>query len=414
MMRWFNVYGRTLSPLALRSSRQTSHVNSLDFIPGTVWRGALANLHQQYRPGKTDEFTDFFLGKSCYGNLLPVDLSGDNEKGITISQVIPLTARSCKRYPGFYNMSDRLDESHGVIDSLVPGLAFALSQPQSCAPLDEIAHCPVCQAVQDHYRGYYQRKGELLKTVAVDRQIITRVGINRATKTSQPGVLFSREVVGANNCFGGLVGLPKEFVNNWLEFVNNCCLPMTATALLPSRSPLRVGSMRTSGYGAMTIHVSETKGASDFAEQLQKRCRRFNKLVRKLCKKFNIKLSINEKFLVPLTLRSDLILPIEPGNYTGVLTPAELAKRVPQMAKSELVYQVANLKRVSGWYDLWGLPKPEEWAIAAGSVFVYALPQEPDYKLLTTDQARFFGQRQAEGYGQVEWCDEFHLGVERR
>ncbi|HHX50808.1 MAG TPA: hypothetical protein GX711_05155, partial [Clostridia bacterium] len=67
---------RALAPLCLREGREKDAQKSLEYIPGTSWRGALAWIHTLVRPGEDREFQEFFVsGKVRYPHLLPADFS---------------------------------------------------------------------------------------------------------------------------------------------------------------------------------------------------------------------------------------------------------------------------------------------------------------------------------------------------
>jgi len=69
----------------------------------------------------------------------------------------------------------------------------------------------------------------------------------------------------------------------------------------------------------------------------------------------------------------------------------------------------------SGWSGAWGVPKPMMPALAAGSVLVLrAAAQEREQFLafLATLEAKGMGERQAEGWGTVTVCDNFHIELD--
>jgi len=64
-----------------------------------------------------------------------------------------------------------------------------------------------------------------------------------------------------------------------------------------------------------------------------------------------------------------------------------------------------------GWQELWGLPLMEEYAIDAGSVFLFAVTRPLDDTLARTLcglEEHGIGQRRAEGFGRICISDPFH------
>lgn len=77
-----------------------------------------------------------------------------------------------------------------------------------------------------------------------------------------------------------------------------------------------------------------------------------------------------------------------------------------------LVYQATSTKRVTGWNELWGTPRTNEYAIDTGSVFLFASTVEMNDQLceaLFKLEEDGIGERKAEGFGRVRVSDPFHL-----
>lgn len=96
---------------------------------------------------------------------------------------------------------------------------------------------------------------------------------------------------------------------------------------------------------------------------------------------------------VVVTCLSDVIVRDARGQATGDLGQAV------GVAPLRAFY---TLRRVGGFNRKWGLPLPEEWAIEAGSVFVFAAEHRPRLADLV---AAGVGERRAEGFGRiaVDW-----------
>ena len=78
----------------------------------------------------------------------------------------------------------------------------------------------------------------------------------------------------------------------------------------------------------------------------------------------------------------------------------------------ELLYQAASTKRVTGWNELWGTPRMNEYAIDTGSVFLFSSTvemNEPLCEALFKLEEEGIGERRAEGFGRLRISDPFHL-----
>ncbi|PZS33527.1 MAG: hypothetical protein DLM58_07505 [Pseudonocardiales bacterium] len=99
-----------------------------------------------------------------------------------------------------------------------------------------------------------------------------------------------------------------------------------------------------------------------------------------------------------LRLRSPAVIVDKYGAPTSDIT-AVLDRLFP----SDAVLRASWTRpvRVSGWHMASGLPKPDEWALDAGSTFVVeGLPDDAAARL-----AHGIGLRRREGYGEIEVCD---------
>jgi CRISPR-associated protein Csx10 len=100
-----------------------------------------------------------------------------------------------------------------------------------------------------------------------------------------------------------------------------------------------------------------------------------------------------EHDFVILTCLSDVILP-ESGEQ-----PEEWLKK---LAGQRPVKSFRQIRLVGGFNHKWGLPLPQRWALAMGSVFVFPLSCKPTLEKLVEDG---IGERKAEGFGRlaVDW-----------
>jgi len=383
----------TLTPLCLRDGRKKDSQATLRFIPGTSWRGSLAWAHTIVCPGKDQEFQDFFLSRRVmYSNLLPANFpksqSELRDKSDPVSP-LPLTAKSCKRLSGFISQSTPDEPKHGVRDTLIPWLLFSLSGESDAGVLNKISKCPEknCGAVLEGIPGYYRRgKAGVTGISDLRTSVITRTGINRATGTVQENILFSREVIQKGATFWGFALLDDELEDRWCDFLSEAL----------ARGMIRVGSGRSSGLGRIKIEAEKTVAVNldTTAKKIKDRLVAFNSILKKEAALYDIELK--SLCYLPLTLSSDLIL------------RDDFLRFITALDGERLVHWCAKTRRISGWDGIKKLPREDLWGIASGSVFVFALEQEPDYRRLAEIQLSGVGERVSEGYGRVVWADDWH------
>jgi CRISPR-associated protein Csx10 len=89
-----------------------------------------------------------------------------------------------------------------------------------------------------------------------------------------------------------------------------------------------------------------------------------------------------------------------------------LKERCPQVDDDSLllVRAYSGYDWRGGWNVAWGLPKDVDVVVPMGSVFVFWTqhPERWDEALLDVERWGV-GERIAEGFGQVQVCDAFHV-----
>lgn len=360
------------------------------------------------RPGKDQEFQDFFLsGKVAYSNLLPANFprseSELRDKADAVSP-LPFTAKGCKRLRGFRYQSTPYDVKHGVQDTLIPWLLFSLSGEKDAQVLAEVSKCPEenCGAVLEGLYGYYRRgKSGAVGASDLRTSIVTRTGICRATGTVEQSILFSKETIQKGSLFWGSVLLPDELEDRWRDFLEDDQI----------RGIIRIGSGRSSGLGKIGISIESSNSVcmDSVAKGIRDRARAFNNLLVTEAKSRGIELE--NTLYIPLTLKSDLILRDDCMRFITALDDEWFTNATG--ASGKLVYQCSRTRRIGGWDGISKMPREDVWGIASSSVFVFALEQEPDYGLLAEVQLEGIGERTSEGYGKITWADDWHREVKR-
>ena len=282
-------------------------------------------------------------------------------------------------------------------DTLIPWLLFSLSAEKEVGVLVDASKCPEenCGAVLEGLPGYYRRgKAGAVGLSELNTYIITRTGINRATGTVQENILFSREVIQKGASFWGFTLLDDELEDQWCDFLSEDLV----------RGTIRIGSGRSSGLGKIRIEVEDTTSVDLdlIAKEIKDRLIAFNDLLGKEAELYNIQLE--KPYYLPLTLRSDLILIDDSMHFITALED-EWFKNTTANEKTGL--SVCQAKENKGWDGIKKLPREDVWGIAAGSVFVFALEQEPDYCRLAESQLSGVGERVCE-YNRFIWADDWH------
>ncbi len=291
-----------------------------------------------------------------------------------------MTAQSCKRFPGFYR--DQEDERpHGVRDSLLDWAAFELGRlagMQTTALLEALKpqkQCQHCGKPMERFTGYYcSADRRPVERASVDTRLRTHTGINRDTGTVQEGILYNRRVFNEHTRFWGMIkvsedlDVPKELASTLQNFIND----VGQTGLV------RVGTGRTRGLGKVRLSIEPWRDHQYSMDAFRKNLQEFNDA---LCKRAKDAFSESftaqlKPFYFALTLHSPAILRDDLLRYRGTIDTETLVKLLGLPDDSAyvftLIYQAASTKRVTGWNELWGTPRMNEFAIDTGSVFLFS------------------------------------------
>jgi hypothetical protein len=186
------------SPFSIATSRVVGNVQeSLDFIRGSLMRGALAGIWIKCNKNVNNDFKDIFTGdKVAFGNLY---FEGANP--------VPFSALSCKYYPGFKGDSIKDVVKHGVNDILLS----LIREKENKYPIpDEFQHCFFRGCGEQHlapmkkYRGYYREiSSGSSSTATVKTRLVYHTAISHLSETALEKSLYSQEVVESNQNFSG-------------------------------------------------------------------------------------------------------------------------------------------------------------------------------------------------------------------
>lgn len=409
----------TVSPLSIRADHSPTGANVAPYIAGSTLMGGLASAHRLLYSNAEKEFASFFLkDRVQYPNLYPALF--DKNKGIqeadTPIYYIPRTAQSCKRFSGFLPLpddkkQDEEDKGHGIRDSLLDWAAFALANEGKQAitekeagdiiqPLESHKTCPACSAPLDNFPGFYRRKGDAYATATAKKRLLTRTGINRKYGTVEEEILYNREVYEKGSCFFGVIQAEDNVASDLMNFFRDNGKQLNDFA--------RLGTARTRGLGQVEFRAEFVKDSQDRYEAFKQRLYDFNKALRTRAEQYPLL-----PFYFALTLHAPTILCDDLLRYEGIISGERIASllELDDTFQFPLLYHTTSVRRVMGWQQLWGLPRMQEYALEAGSVFLFACTQklnEDLAKALFRLEERGIGQRRAEGFGRICISDSFH------
>jgi CRISPR-associated protein Csx10 len=322
----------------------------------------------------------------------------------------PLTARTCKQYPGYPGDQE---SGHGVFDVLVDQFVYGLlSDPQF--PMRDMLQpslsgdgaaltgllsdaCPQCSSAMSPAQGtYVERPGgtpDYAGKLSVRRA--THVGINRARSVAEDSLLYTMETIQADSApvaFHSRVTAPSK------------CLAILRDYL---KGHYYVGRGRSRGLGSVTFSVRQER---DGIADLGKRLTDFENAIRAELSQY----AAQDKRVVAnwpgtlfsVTLHSPAILQAF-GQPQARLTPEMLG--LPQ---AKLLQSWARTEVVTGWAAAANLPRRTCLAVQTGSAFVYWVPPEINTEALLQELERIeiegVGEERPRGYGQLSICAPFH------
>ncbi len=427
-MKHYFVTFKTMAPLLLGDRPRDQHMTSNDYVPGSALLGGLAYAYLREKRLTTDAidagFESFFLkDRIWFGDLYPATFKPfiTSEKPV---KPLPHTARSCKRWPGFtYKGKEHEDdeERHGVVDHLIVWSLFEASHQQNTAVVYANRNCAYkhCGQQLDRFDGFYRMyRPEISGKAQLHTRLVTGTGINRLTGTVQEQILFSKEVIaavtprGEGQLFQGRLTLDDALEDDFFDFLEQESLQ------------LRVGRAKTRGFGKLQL-TDYSEQQPETLDAFRERLTQFDALVKDQARDYQI-LADNpqesgihpEYFYFSITCCADLILRGANLRYRTSLTADYVQQELLNTVHGiKILYQNASVYRITGWNNLWRLPKTAEPAIGKGSAFLIEYQGTPDetfWNRLHQGQYDGIGTRKAEGFGWISISDDFHREVTQR
>lgn len=349
-------------------ARERNLTATLDSVPGSVLRGALATAYRR-RWGEDEPFRTAFLSdRNRFPHCRP---------GPGAPRPAPLTARTCKHHPG-----EVARGGHGVRDELL-SLVAASSNGESGTRAVEV--CPTCEARLVRYSGLLpRRQGGAVQ--GVRRAVRMHVAIDRATGTARPGLLYGHEVILPQAAADEPGSQGRQLILSGLAWLEEEDLPTLHRA---AEEPVWIGRSRSSGFGRVRVAFRPMDQGQP-SEGVKERLERWQRAVgthsgrRPLC----------------VSLTSPAILHDRALRYAGRLSD-HLAECLQLDQEGGL--EMVRTELVPGWNMAGRLPKTTDVAVSAGS-FLFGwsgLPVEELANVLGELEREGIGSRRSEGFGAV-------------
>ncbi|MBO9369023.1 MAG: CRISPR-associated protein Cas5 [Chloroflexi bacterium] len=366
------------APLALHRTRTgVQFVETLDIIPGTALRGALAEAYLTKHGAPDGTFRALFLSDQVqYGDLWPA-LEGKQ------TTLLPATAQVCKRYGLKHPASFR--------DALLDVWADSGDDKK----------CRECGESLDRVGGYLCSLNPL-EPLSPRSRLRVSTAIERSTGTVAREMLFTQHT---------LVGLGTPDDKQPLLFQGvvrlfDPTLQSELMRLLQSNTILFLGAGRSRGLGQMKVKAWSEASAP---EPLAERWNQFNAAAQRAGGDAS-KRYFSLTLLSHLALRDNLLRPMQ-----GEITPQHfgLPEGVTWVRYSDSDQSVLFLNAITvpGWNTALGLPKSDTVALARGSVLLGqcdAGQEQAVLGCLAQIEAEGVGERRNEGFGRVAVCYPIH------
>jgi len=404
---------KALSALAIARQKAGGSIGeAVDYIPGTVIRGAVAAQILDLSNGRSadlsengGDFQALFLSDNpaIFQNAYPALVSdGELVSKDTFEEngVLPATALSSKNNPGFKSEEDE-PEKNGVFDTLID---------RFCAEGYGYPYDPNCPEdggrVDAASISFYCKFDDEYHSLKANKRLLTRVGINRRRATSEEEILYSLEVLNESQekkqnpvYYRGAILVKEDLAESLRDFIQE------------RHQNFRLGGSTSRGLGKVEITTKQPVSAKIPVEQ---KLTKFTNSIQDRWQKWGVfgvplKELSGDRTYFTLDLQSDAIL-TENWRRTTVISEKMLqqfAKVEDSSLKLEAAY--SSYDYLSGWNAAWGLMKDVELITNKGSVYLFSTNQREIWDNVLGDlEVRGVGERTCEGFGQIQICNQFH------
>jgi len=402
---------KALSALAIARQKAGGSIGeAVDYIPGTVIRGAVAAQILDLSNGRSADLTEnggdfqaLFLSDNpaIFQNAYPaLVINGKiiSKDRLEENGVLPATALSSKNKPGFK------PKNNGVFDTLID---------RFCAEGYGYPYDPNCPEdggrVDPAGISFYCKFNKKYHSLSANKRLLTRVGINRRRATSEEEILYSLEVLNESQekkqnpvYYRGAILLEEDLAESLRDFIQQ------------RHQNFRLGGSTSRGLGKVEIN---TKKPVDAKTDVSDRIAEFNKKLEGRWHKWGVfgnpikELPANRTYFT-LDLQSDAIL-TENWRRTTVISEKMLRQFAGIEDKADSLHLEAAYSSydfLSGWNAGWGLMKDVELITNKGGVYLFSTTR-PDIWIdkLGKLEEKGVGDRTCEGFGQIQICNQFHL-----
>jgi CRISPR-associated protein Csx10 len=333
-----------LEPLLIASpvSGDENSATGLDYIPGSVIRGAVAHAFTNGKRGDLNDasFKRLFFGDVLFLNAYPL-IKG--ERGLP-------TPRSWHREKDARDTDPIFDLANGEAASnrQLKGLSQPFAHLQLSSPkISEGDQEDEAENEKPQVTVYAPERDVRVHILQEDRR-------NAVQKES--GSIYRYNALAAGQRFGGAIVAPDESLLNQIEDLLGRII--------------RLGKSRSAGYGA--VQAADLSIQPDWRECAP--------------------MQTGQRENIVVTLLSDAIIrDPQTGAYAGSLAP---------LFGGRLLHTFARTHVVGGFNLAWALPLAQAQAIQAGSVFVFERSDALSAQLQSAE-AGGIGERRSDGFGRI-------------
>ncbi len=376
------VFARAQSPLTLTDDPERGNIiGSLDFVPGTSLRGALAwRLIRQGWAVDQEPFQSVFVREQiCFGPLYP---SQEWKDKASFPFPLPRSLLTCKHAPGMWGDKPHA-RIHGVRDLLQGGILETCGYSDTDGP---------CNAPLIPNEGYAQivdsSTGFRLQPVQLERLSIQRTAIDDEKLRGEDQKLYTTEAIPAGSWFAGYIWGPTDLLAALLQ-----ACPIQEEPIL-----LHVGKSRTRGHGELQVFFRLPDGNRHMAYPLLLPLNHTVAVDSSMSAGFTLTLYSDtigvDKWLRPITrLDGDILWSLLGGIGTSPL---------------KIVRGYMKTRQIAGFNSVPGMPRAPDLALIAGSTWhvswcseATATERADTAKRLQQAVSNGIGLRRGEGFGRV-------------
>ncbi len=393
-------------PLILGDVRADSQfLTTVQYIPGRVLRGAWAEW--LLMEGHPDILAA--VERVRIGNFFPAT----EWREVRYALSLPMSALTCKQKGGFHGEPHPDNRGHGVVDTLIPHLAYhllAAAGVELAVPFT--VTCAQCgdrmEPTGGFYAVYWDGPAERYVQFRARYHAQTKAALSRQRRASVEQMLYTANALSpraghpdAKGETTGLVFLGRvhgdaQDITTFVEAVNH----------------VAIGALHTRGYGRVKVEEATVGGMSNVKGRVQ----RFNELLTQ-CWDDLKRLAVNVESLpnAPegIYFSVDLLAP-------GIFRRHGLPSLTPTVRINgqalEPVWWITRPALASGWSTAWGLPKPTHLAARMGSTYVFRWEGDLEALIPALEhlEVQGIGERCDEGFGECLICHPFHQEVEEK